>query len=80
MQSPYPAALLYLPASHGVHDALADLPVSMPYLPAPQSAQVELSEAPSAAEYFPIPHSVQSADPVDALYLPGAHAMHPDPE
>jgi hypothetical protein len=80
MQAPSPGALLYLPAPHGVHDASADLPVCAPYLPAPQSWQVEIPEAPCSAEYFPVPHSVQLADPVDSLYLPGAHAMHADPE
>ena len=63
-----------------VHHVSSDLPVCAPYLPAPQSWQVELPEAPTTAEYFPVPHSVQSADPVDAVYLPGEHAVHCGPE
>ena len=63
-----------------VHDASADLPVSTPYLPAPQSWQVEFAEAPLAVEYFPVPQSVQTADPLNALYLPGTHAVHCGPE
>ncbi len=63
-----------------VHDASADLPVSTPYLPAPQSWQVEFDEAPSAVEYFPVPQSVQLADPLNALYLPGAQSVHCGPE
>jgi hypothetical protein len=35
--------------------------------------------APVAAEYVPVPQSVQSADPVDALYLPATHAVHVPP-
>ena len=63
-----------------VHDASADLPSCSPYLPAPQSWQVEISEAPTAVEYFPIPQTVQTAGPVDPLYLPLSHDVHPDPE
>jgi hypothetical protein len=62
-----------------VQDVSADLPVCAPYLPAPHSWQVEFDEALCTVEYFPVPHSVQLADPVDSLYLPGSHAVHPDP-
>ena len=35
--------------------------------------------APVAAEYVPARQSVHSADPVDTLYFPAAHAVHVSP-
>ena len=44
-----------------------------------QAMHVEFAEAPTAAEYVPAPQSVQTADPVDVLYLPATHAVHGPP-
>ena len=44
-----------------------------------QAMHVELAEAPTAVEYVPAPQSVQTADPVNALYLPATHAVHGPP-
>jgi len=44
-----------------------------------QALHVEFAEAPTAVEYVPVPQSLQAADPVNALYLPAAHAVHVPP-
>ena len=88
-----PVDALYFPATHAVHAPPAgplhpalQVQLVKAVLPAGemvfdgQAMHVEFTEAPTAVEYVPIPQSVQLADPVDVLYLPGAHAMHCDPE
>ena len=44
-----------------------------------QALHVELSEDPTAVEYVPAAQSLQTAEPVDALYLPATHAVHVPP-
>jgi hypothetical protein len=44
-----------------------------------QAMHVEFAEAPTAVEYVPAPQFVQSAPPVDVLYLPATHAAHGPP-
>ena len=44
-----------------------------------QALHVELAEDPTAVEYVPAAQSLQTAEPVDALYLPASHAAHVPP-
>ena len=44
-----------------------------------QALHVELAEDPIAVEYVPAAQSLQTAEPVDALYLPASHAVHVPP-
>jgi hypothetical protein len=44
-----------------------------------QALHVELAEDPTAVEYVPAAQSLQTAEPVDALYLPASHAVHVPP-
>ena len=87
-----PADVLYLPATHAVQlppsgpvDPALQVQLVKAALPAGelefdgQAVHVELPEAPAAVEYVPAPQSVQTADPVDALYLPATHAVHVSP-
>ena len=72
MQSPSPAALLYLPAPHAVH-----VPPSGPRQPA---LQVQLLKAMlCSGELEFAGQLLQLTAPDTFLYLPGPHAVHVPP-
>ena len=92
VQTADPVDDLYFPTTHAAHgppfgpvDPALQVQSVNAVLPADelefdgQAMHAEFVEAPTAVEYVPAPQSVQTADPVDVLYLPATHAAHGPP-
>jgi len=47
--------------------------------PVEQGRHVDVPVAAKTVEYFPCSHGLHADDPVDVVYVPGAHAVHVPP-
>ena len=83
MQFQLPAASVYFPAGHALHDAAEMAPMTNENVPALHGVQSVTASLPSVSMYVPAWqswHASAREAPVASLYLPLAHKLQEEME